>query len=469
MKYHSQDLLTLLISLFIFSGCSNPSLVGLDVDPGDQIQGLYTDTISIQSSTFLEDSVVTSGSPITPFGYLKDPVIGESSSSFAFALAPLTSGDSRLPANITIDSAVLVMNYGKEFFGDSVGSTYHIEVNQLAVPYEFGKSYLSSEKWQVVPELIGSRAVNRFAYKDSVTLATKVDGKDTLIKVAPQLRIPLDGAKLKGIFDSNIDSATFANDENFHQLVKGFFVSVNKEAQSGIGGIVQLAINSEQNGIEIYYKLPDSTSQSVRKYGMFSNQSSAAITHTYSTEVQNALASTDKNQQTVYVQGLAGLGTSIRFPNLENLKDQNLIVNKAELVIYVDSETTGSAFTTQAPRLTLYRKDIAGQYVPLPDGDTRRNSQGSSFADPRSFGLAYGGFYDKDKKRYLFTLTSYIQDILLGKTVNKEIFLTPASPLDLNNVPFSPSLNASSRAILGGGNHAEYKMKLNIYFSKVNN
>jgi hypothetical protein len=458
-----------LISLFILSGCSNPSLVGLDVDPGDQIQGLYTDTVSIQSSTFREDSVVTSGSPITPFGYLKDPVIGESSSSLAFALAPLSSGDSRLPANITIDSAILVMNYGKEFYGDSVGSTYHIEVNQLKEPYQFGKSYLSSEKWNTEPELIGGKAINRFAYKDSVTISTKVDGKDTLVRVAPQLRIPLDGTKLKGIFDNNIDSATFANEESFHQFVKGFFVSINQNAQTGIGGIVQLAINNEQNGIEIYYKLPDSTSQTVRKYGMYSNQSSAAITHTYSTEVQNMLASTDKDQSTVYVQGLVGLGTSIRFPNLENLKGQNLIVNKAELVIYVDSETTGSVFTTQAPRLTLYRKDIAGQNVPLPDGDTRRNSQGNSLADPRSFGLAYGGFYDKDKKRYLFTLTSYIQDILLGKTSNKEIYLTPASPLDLNNVPYSPSLNANSRAILGGGNNPEYKMKLNIYFSKVNN
>ena len=443
--------------------------MGLDVDPGDQIKGLFTDTVSIQTATFREDSVVTSGSPTIPFGYLKDPVIGETSSSFAFALAPLSSGDSRLPANITIDSAVLTMNYGKEFFGDSTGSTYHIEVKQLKEPYQFGKSYLSSEKWKTETDLVGGRMVNKFSYKDSVTISKQVNGKDTLVRVAPQLRIPLDGTKLKGIFNHTIDSATFANDDSFHQLVKGFFVNINQNAQTGVGGIVQLAINSEQNGIEIYYKLPDSTSQSVRKYAMYANQSSPAITHTYSTEVQSALASTSKDQSTVFVQGLAGLGTSIRFPNLENLKDQNLIVNKAELVIYVDNESSGSTFTVQAPRLTLYRKDIAGQNKPIPDGDTRMNPQGYSLADPRSFGLAYGGFYDKDKKRYLFTLTSYIQDILLGKASNKEVYLTPASPLELTNVPYSPSLNAISRAVLGGGSNPKNKMILNLYFSKVNN
>lgn len=468
MKYHFRDLLTLLISLFILSGCSNPSLVGLDVDPGDQIQGLYIDTVAIQTATFREDGIVTSGLATTSLGYLQDPVIGKSSASFAFAVAPFTGGDSRLPAGITIDSAVLVVNYGKDFFGDSTSSTYQIDVNQLRDPYIFGKSYYSTEVWNVNPELMGGKTVQKFSFKDSVSISKNVDGKDTIIRVAPQLRIPLDGSKIESIFDSNQDSASFANAENFHSLVKGFYVSINQNAQSGIGGIVQLAINNEQNGIEIYYKLPDSTSQSVRRYEISSNQTSTAITHIYSTEIENKLTSTDKDQSTIYVEGLAGLGASIRFPNLENLKNQDIVVNKAELVIYVDSDATGNTFTDQAPRLTLYRKDIAGQYMPIPDGDTRTNPDGYSFADPRSFGVAYGGFYHKDKKRYLFTLTSFIQDILLGKAKNNGIYLTPASPLELNNVPFSPSTRAASRAVLGGGNNEKYKMKLNIYYSKVN-
>ncbi len=470
MKYHFRDLLTLLISLFILSGCSNPSLVGLDINPGDQIQGQFIDTVTIQTATFREDSIVTSGLATTSLGYIQDPVIGKTSASFAFAVAPITGGDSRLPANITIDSAILVVNYGKDFFGDTTtSSTYQIVVNQLGEPYQFGRPYYSNAVWNVAPELMGGKSVRKFSFKDSVTISKNVNGKDTLIRVAPQLRIPLDGSKMKNIFDSNQDSAYFANGENFHSLVKGFYVSVNQNAQSGVGGIVQLAINNEQNGIEIYYKLPDSTSQSLRRYEISSNQTSTAINHVYSTEVGNQLANTNKDQSTIYLEGLAGLGASIRFPNLENLKNQDLVVNKAELVMYVDSDATGNTFTDQAPRLTLYRKDIAGQNMPLPDGDTRTSPDGFNLSDPRSFGVAYGGFYDKDKKRYVFTLTSFIQDILLGKAQNKGIYLTPASPIELNNVPFSPNTRAASRAILGGGSNQKYKMKLNIYYSKVNN
>lgn len=465
MKYHFKDLLTLLISLFILSSCSNPSLVGLDTDP---ISGEFIDTINIEASSFLEDSIRSSALSNFPFGYLKDPVIGDTKASIAFAIAPFSGRDARLPANITIDSTVLVIDYGKEFFGDSVASRFQVEVHQLEEPYGFGKDYYSNEKWQINPQLVGSKTISKFAYKDSVSINKNEDGKDTLVKVAPQLRIPLDASKIRKVFDSNLDSSFFANENNFHSHVKGFYISVNSEEQSGLGGIAQLVLNNEANGIEVYYKLPDSTSQLVRRYEISNTQAASAVSHTYSEEVKTELDAGSNDQSTIYIKGLGGLGTSIRFPNLEDLKNKNLVINKAELVMYVDSEATGTVFSEQSPRLTLYRKDIAEQYMPIPDGDTRQSQDGYSLADPRSFGVAYGGFYDKDKKRYSFTLTSYIQDVLLGKIKNKDLYLTTASAGDLSTVPYAPSLRAPSRAILGGGSNEKYQMKLNIYYSLMN-
>ena len=467
MKYHSQDLLTLLISLFIFSSCSNPSLVGLDINENDQIQGRYTDTVTIHASTFRAEESITSGSTVTPFGYLKDPTIGETSSSFAFALAPRTSGDSRLPAGITIDSAVLTLNYSNHFFGDTTtGSTYHIEVNQLQEPYKFNSPYTSAEVWKKETAIVGSKSINKFAYKDSILVDKRVDGKDTVIRIAPQLRIPMDGAMLKSLFDHNLDSATFADQNKFHERVKGFYVSINQASQVGKGGIINLSLSNEVNGIEIYYKLPDSTSQSTRRYPLSHAQSASAITHSFTNDVEAQLNSSAEDQSTIYVQGLSGLNSKISFPYLDYLKDQGIIVNKAELVMYVDQAATGSDFTQQAPRLTLYRKDIAGKFTPIPDGDTRTSNRGQP-SEPRSFGVAYGGFYEKDKKRYVFTLTSFVQDILLGKTKNKEIYLTTANERDLAQVPYAPDFRIGSRAVLGGGSNANYKMKLNLYTSKI--
>src|SRR5690606_3054573 len=99
----------------------------------------------------------------------------------------------------------------------------------------------------------------------------------------------------------------------------------------------------------------------------------------------------------------------------------------------------------------------------IPDGDTGIPYQGSTYRDPRSFGTTFGGYYDKEKKRYLFTLTSYIQDILQGKISNNEIYISPAALSDVNIVPYLPVVNAASRAILGGGNNSndDIKIKLN--------
>ena len=66
MKFRHKDLLTLLISLFILGlgGCKNPSGVGLEVPPGEEISGFFTDTVSVHGYTVRDDSLQDS---IRPF------------------------------------------------------------------------------------------------------------------------------------------------------------------------------------------------------------------------------------------------------------------------------------------------------------------------------------------------------------------------------------------------------------------
>lgn len=467
MKYNTQDLLTLLISLFIFSSCSNPSLVGLDIDERDQIQGELIDTLTVKSSLFKLEPAISAGSSITPLGYIKDPVLGESEAGFAFAVAPMFSEDNRLPANITIDSVVLVMNYGSSFFGDSTGTSYQIQVHQLQQPFKFNTPYKTDAKWELSPTLMGEQTVSTFNIKDSILINKHIDGKDTVNRVAPQLRIPLAANQIKTIFDANQDSASFANAEQFHARVKGFYVNVNKATMQGNGGIVEMAINSETNGIEVYYKLPDSTSQSLRTYQISSANSAAAISHAYNEEILQQLETGGKELPVTYVQGLNGLATALQFPYLEDLKERGFIINKALLTVSVEQEKSGTVFNYQAPRLTLYQKDIAGQYMPIPDGDTRTDANGRNISDPRSFGVGFGGFYLSKNKQYEFILTSYIQDILLGKAKNKEIYMTVSAAQNLTSVPYRPDFKIGSRAILGANGNEKYKMELKLYVSKT--
>src|SRR5690606_2697825 len=139
--------------------------------------------------TVKEDSIFTKGALQFPLGYLNDPVIGESNASLQFALQNVTNADSRIPANAAIDSAVMVISYGQDFFGDSLSSTTTLEVRQLSEPYEIGKNYPSNASWDVNADLFGSKVINKFAYRDSVRVTTIIDSKDTVVKVGPQLRI----------------------------------------------------------------------------------------------------------------------------------------------------------------------------------------------------------------------------------------------------------------------------------------
>jgi hypothetical protein len=472
MKYYFRDLLTLLISLFILSGCENPSKVGLDVNPDDQIQGALIDDLPISAVTVKESSTSTKSSYQHPLGYLKDPTIGESSASIQLGLEKVFASDSRIPTNAAIDSVVMVFDYGMDFFGDSLNSTTTIEVKQLSAPFQFNKDYPSDETWAVESEVLGSKTLNKFAYRDSIQIHTVVNAKDTIVKVGPQLRIPMSAAKIKNLFDGNIDSATFASNTFFQNRIKGFQLSINKTNQVGIGGIVHLAINSNQNGLMVYYKLPGSTDQNIKFYSMSSQNAISSLSNTYSTAVTDQLANPTGNYETVYVQAPAGLRVKLSLPTLSSLKDQNLIINKAELIIYTDADATGTTFTQQAPRLTLYREDIAGQRIPLPDGDTRTatlpTGEVRNIRDSRSFGLSFGGKYDKDKKSYSFILTSYIQDILKSKINNSTFYVAPASNVEASLVPYLLNVYSGSRAVLGGNSNENYKMKLNIYYTKGN-
>jgi len=151
---------------------------------------------------------------------------------------------------------------------------------------------------------------------------------------------------------------------------------------------------------------------------------------------------------------LAGLRTRVRIPYLKNLGA--LTVNKAELVVTVD-KSTNNPFAP-APRLYLFRTDIASQRRPIPDADD---------SDPRSLSDANFFSYDQSAGVYRFNLTSYVQDILLGKLQQYDTFISVINPQTLRANSLLPTGDTAAEATIGGGSNPTYKMKLNIIYSKA--
>lgn len=460
MKLYKLDLLTLLISLFIFGGCQNTDSIGLDVDPTTDISGNFTDTITITSATVREDSVLTNTLSQYPLGYLSDPIFGKTTANIAMSLTLDPPGLS-FGTTPVLDSAVLVLHYGKEFYGDST-SLFQVEVHQLNSPLSSSTPYFNTMTQSYNSSVIGSRKL-RFNIKDSVKVTEIVTGKaDVQRNKAPQVRIPINSSFITSNF-LNATTSTLSTNELLNKALKGFYLTVNKAQSNGPGGIVFFNL-TDSSRLEIYYKSQNGSAidTTLHKFPIVNNSVPviADFKHDYTgTDIPAHLNNVSTQHNFSYVQGLAGLRTKLRFPHIEKLKNLgNITINKAELIVSV---VGGTDTFKPASRLIMYRNDIANQKQFIPDFST---NQSVSLTD-----IDFGGFYDSKNKRYKFLITTYIQDILKGKIKQYDTFVAPVNDDYNRSTGLSASGNTAGQAVIGSGKSGvSYQMKLNIIYSKIN-
>ncbi|WP_199117228.1 DUF4270 family protein [Pedobacter sp. ASV28] len=471
MKFSKLDLLTLLISLFLFASCENTATIGLEVDPTSAVQGDLIDSATIVSRTVKDDAVATNLLTRYPFGYLKDPVLGETESALAMAVnLPVDAYD--FGTSPVLDSAVLVLNYSGEFYGDST-AVYSVDVHQLSNDLTQETSYLSSKTYPYGSTLLANYTGKVFPNTKYKVTDIVVGAADTLKTVTPQLRLKLDPT-----FVTNqvvgLNAATLKYNSYFQSSFKGLHVQIKKASSTGIGGIMFFDFASTNSGLFLYYKKQNATTTTAIdtvsvNFPIATSTAAvaASVKHIYSTAVQQQLDNPSLSYPVTYLQPMGGLRNKFSFPYLKKLRAEvgKMIVNKAELVIDLSSGTDVAPFRA-AQRLALYRNDIAGQRKNLPDND------GGSYyvaGDPRANVSAFGGYFDSTKKRYVFLVTAYIQDLIDGKTEDYGTFLAP-SPL--STFEYTSSFNTAGRAIIGSFKKSpsagDNIIKLNIYYTKIN-
>lgn len=470
MKYFKRDLFFLFINLILFSSCQKSDLIGLGVDPDNLIKSSLA-TTSVDAFTEKEDSLITTGSAQHAFGYLNDPVFGTTQASIALGLSLPSEGFS-FGTSAELDSAILVLKYGNEFYGDSTkASRFPIEVHQLSERYNTSANYYNTKNWAYNPSVISkSLVVSHFPWRDSSRSVFQIiDGiQDTAVKVLPQLRIPLDETFIR----NNIlqaSAANLASNTAFSNYFKGLYVTVNKGTASGAGGITFFDLQTtDVSRLEIYYRnVKDDNSKDTNMvvFGFSNATASSKIVHTYSATIEAQLDNPGTASDVVYAQALGGLRTRLHFPDAELNKIKALgevAVNKAELIVTeVLTQGSGTVFLTPAARLTLYRTDIAGVRKPVPD-----NAIGM---DARYLPeVLFGGFYNKDARQYKFIITSYIQDLLNGRLKQYDTYLAPIARGLTGSSNISPSAITAGRTVIAGSTNSnpDYRIKLKVYYTR---
>jgi hypothetical protein len=462
MKFYRLDLLTLLISLFILNSCKNQDTIGLGVINSNQVNGSLIDTSTIVVNTVPEDSVQTNGLSNSALSYFKDPVFGTTESNLAIDLNLPQFGAYTIPqGTITVDSALLVIKYARgSFYGDSIASRYKANVYQLNERV-FNKLYYNTKTWDVDRStLLGSKSfVARTA--DSIRITTPIaNAPDTLIKVSPQLRIPLTTAFINKIL-YNAPAEQLKSNLVFRNNVKGLYVTLDQN-QTGLGGTVMFALDSAAS-VQIYYKHNDGSVIDTGVLVLPSITHAIEVKHPLSSRpaaVQTELANTTTGgRKTFYIQGLGGLRTKISFPYIKNIVKTiggDVIINRAELVV---TAVPGSTVPfAPLPKLSLYRLDLAKQRQSVQDGDKY---------DIRSFQQGIlGGFYNKQLQQYHFVITAYVQDLLRGVSPDYGTYIGASILSALPSI--TPTAEIDGRLVgVGFDTTSPYRIKLNIFYTKV--
>jgi hypothetical protein len=469
MKFIKLDLLTLLISLFLFASCENTSTIGLQIDPSNAVQGALIDTLTITSRTIPEDIATSIGAARYPMGYLKDPVFGTTEASMALCVS-LPYGGYNFGSTPVVDSAVLVLNYGGQFYGDST-ATYSVEVRQLDINIARETSFPSNRNYTFYPTVLGSKTGKLYPttrYKVTDVVAGKAD---TLRSVTPQLRVRLDKTFVQN-FIANTNADNLRSNPIFTRYFNGLHVQINKTSSTGNGGIAFFDFNDVYSGLVIYYKrtntataLLDTVAENFPIVAGAATPVVTTIKHDYTgTPVAVQLSNPTVQYPVTYLQPLSGLRNKITFPNLNKFATNvgKIVINKAELVIDLSAGSDLIPYGA-APRLSLYRSDIAERRQNLPDNNEE---------DPRNFTghtSAFGGYYNPTTRQYIFTVTEYIQDLLDKKTVDYGTFIAPTPSTEFE---VYPSVGTAARAIIGSFKKTpaagDNVMKLNIYYTKIN-
>jgi hypothetical protein len=436
------------------------------------------DTSTIVINTVPEDSVITSGLTKNPLGYFVDPIFGTSISSIATDLnLPAESEYTPPVGTVLIDSARLVLTYAPGFYGDSIISKYTVDVYQLQKALSLASAYTSKSNFGNYSSspLLGSLTFNARP-NDSVKIYDIITGApDTLVSVPPQIRVPISPSFINSyLFGAN--STILGANAVFQSTIKGLFITIDRSKSTGAGGMLMF---TNTDSLQVYYRSVSGKTIDTGEVTLPVANTALQIQHNYTATIQNELNNAKTgSRNTFYLQGLVGLRAKISFPNLlVNLKkslinrpgkpDSLVLINRAELVI---TPAPGSYIPfNPIPKITMYQLDLALQRIELQDAGS----------DPRSGGESvFGGYYAPNTNpsipapsEYHFIITAYLQDLLMGTTVDYGTYIGPIDNTNTSGVDIAATPLVVSRTVAVGSDLtsslSQYRIKLNIIYTKI--
>ena len=386
--------LVLLTCIFL-SACNNEtSNIGYDL-LDNLVDTEFTDTITLQAFSVLEDTINTTGTSANILGHLSDPIFGNSSAGIYTELE-LGSGSVNFGNSPTIDSIVLTLQL-YSYYGDTT-SAVGIRVHQLTENMDRNTNYYQNSTLGYDPTPLNYQLSSYTIQPNTpVVIDTSVYAAHLRIRLSQQF----------GQYLLNHESDL---NNRLSDFLKGLYIEAVSHTGT-CGYMLTTNMTSALTGLTLYYH--NSEAQNMRhtlactdkcaRFTHIAHDYNASQDHNFVSEVLQHESSL--GSQVLYVQGGGGVKTRISFPYLEHAFEQfdnRVVIHRAELVITnVDRLEKylipPAALTIQG----ISKSDSSIRF--LPDDDYYTNTS------------YYGGVYDADKHEYRFRITKYVQELVLGE------------------------------------------------------
>jgi hypothetical protein len=414
-------------------GCQkDPSSIGLGLrDPDNILNAVFTDTVSLNTYSIVEDTLNTTNLLSNFLGFIKDPVFGTTVAGIFTQFVP-EGNNVNLGVSPQLDSIVLTLRYAGGFYGDTL-NPFVIKVYQLNEDILANETYYQNKMFDHTSENL-TYDPNFQCYPKPKT-KVKVD----TVKVDPHLRIRLDD-NLGNLFLQNISQMT--SNATFKNFFKGLYICVEPLANDG--SLVNFNLTSAITGMQLYYR-NDSTAKQLRFY--IKSKETVRVSnykHDYAAGELNFVnqivyKDTTLGKNTLYLQSMGGVKTKIYLPNIKLLKEKKWVINKAELVITNIGENL--SLFPPPPKLNIQGINKKGEFVIMPDAAT----------------TYFGGTYDATRKEYRFRLTKYLQSIILRDDYEPYIYLvTDKAAADASRLILSGSLPTAPAS----------RLRLDVYYTE---
>ncbi len=376
----------------IFLSCNKrPDTVGLNLVGTDKLGVEFDTTLPATAFSSIEDSVITDGTSLNLLGSMYTDGFGLTNASF-YAQLRLHATSPAFGQNPHGDSAFLTMVYTGKY--GNITTPLNVKVFELTddIYNAPDSNYFSNTV------LNYSTLYADYSFVPNLTDSVLID----TIKYAPELKIPLNSDFMNKILQAyTVDSSYLTSSDEFVKYLKGIYVKTEPVTSPGDGSILYFNLLNLRSNVTIYYN--DTSSFELvfninsQRIGKFEHDYSLSSDPDFKNQLLNK--DTTLGSEKLYLQSLAGIKTTVKFPDLQDMinSGHKYVVNEARLTLPVYGTTEDLPASSS---LILLAQNANGTLVITDD-----QQEGATY---------FGGSYDEASQSYQFRISFYIQKLLNG-------------------------------------------------------